>query len=124
MLPAIEPALTATQKAVRRRIPDTAPIQIRFQRKHNAAAVGVMPLLVHQTGPLEITQRVAELSQPTRQALTRREADAQQFDDVRLLNPALLQVEHCLGMTMYPSARLNVVTEPDPLPIGNATSPV
>src|ERR1700730_3624988 len=91
LLPSVQAALGAGQKAVRRRrVRQTAAIKVASQSKHDAMRVGVVAGASDQTGLLASLERIAQLRQPTSQAATGRVADSHVLDQFRRMDSALV----------------------------------
>src|SRR5580700_772458 len=69
LLPGVQSALGARQKAVRRgRNRQAAAIEIALQWKHDAVRVGVVATDSDQTGLMQCPERITQLCQPTPEA--------------------------------------------------------
>src|SRR5206468_12394515 len=84
------------------RITDAAPIEIPLQRKHDAMGKSIETFRRDDAGLLEISERVTQTHQPGAQASAGRITDAQLLDQLRPMQPALLEVSQRFWMPVQP----------------------
>ena len=101
LLPCVQAALGARQKAVRRRRKrKAAAIEIAFQRKDDPMHVCVVTHAGHQAGLTQSRQRVTQLRQPTPQATAGRVADPHVLDQRLGADSALVQIGNRLAVAV------------------------
>jgi len=101
LLPGVQAALGARQKAVRRRRKrKAAAIEVAFQRKDDPLHVCVVTHAGHQAGLAQSRQRATQLRQPTPQTTAGRVADPHVLDQRLGTDSALIEIGNRLTVAV------------------------